>query len=265
MEPSRIRRKVIFQRVLARLQAADPGRWVLKGGMALETRLGDQSRTTKDIDLGSREQIETAEALHEELIAALSEDPDEDYFKLTVSKPKKLAADTSGQRTWRASVRTELAGKTFGSIPLDISGRSREIDHIDVVQLPNELEFAGIAGREIVVVDLHRHSAEKFHAISRSFGDRENTRVRDLVDLTILSSLDKLDSIQLREMVKEVWTERESEDPPGSLPPFPSSWEERYETSIVDIGLEVPGYQEAESQVRSIWSHLAFEARPAES
>jgi hypothetical protein len=32
----RLRRRVMFERIVARLEAADPGRWVLKGGMALE-------------------------------------------------------------------------------------------------------------------------------------------------------------------------------------------------------------------------------------
>lgn len=50
----RLRRRVIFERIVARLHAADPGLWVLKGGMALEVRLGDGARLTKDIDLGLR-------------------------------------------------------------------------------------------------------------------------------------------------------------------------------------------------------------------
>jgi len=44
----RLRRGVFFERILARLEAAQPGRWVLKGGMALEVRLGDDARVTKD-------------------------------------------------------------------------------------------------------------------------------------------------------------------------------------------------------------------------
>ncbi len=32
----RLRRRVLFERIVSRLHAAEPGRWVLKGGMALE-------------------------------------------------------------------------------------------------------------------------------------------------------------------------------------------------------------------------------------
>lgn len=40
----RLRRRVVFERIVARLAHAEPGRWVLKGGMALEVRLRDQAR-----------------------------------------------------------------------------------------------------------------------------------------------------------------------------------------------------------------------------
>lgn len=54
---ARLRRRVVFQRIVMRLQRAEPGRWVLKGGMALEVRLGDAARLTKDIDLGLRDEV----------------------------------------------------------------------------------------------------------------------------------------------------------------------------------------------------------------
>lgn len=44
----RLRRRVVFERVVARLHDADPGSWVLKGGMALDVRLRDEARITKD-------------------------------------------------------------------------------------------------------------------------------------------------------------------------------------------------------------------------
>lgn len=42
--------EVAFRRLLARLEVAAPGRWVLKGGVALLLRL-DPSRTSNDIDI----------------------------------------------------------------------------------------------------------------------------------------------------------------------------------------------------------------------
>jgi hypothetical protein len=41
----------VFERLLARLQAVAPEGWYLKGGFALELRLGARARTTKDVDI----------------------------------------------------------------------------------------------------------------------------------------------------------------------------------------------------------------------
>lgn len=48
---ARNRKRVVFVRLLARLATVAPGRWALKGGFALDLRLADQARTTKDIDI----------------------------------------------------------------------------------------------------------------------------------------------------------------------------------------------------------------------
>ena len=44
---SRLRKRVAFERFLARLKDVAPEGWLLKGGFALELRLGDIARTTK--------------------------------------------------------------------------------------------------------------------------------------------------------------------------------------------------------------------------
>jgi len=47
----RLRKRIAFERFLARLFEHEPSRWVLKGGYALELRLEGRARATKDIDL----------------------------------------------------------------------------------------------------------------------------------------------------------------------------------------------------------------------
>jgi len=47
----RLRKLVAFDRLLARLAVAQPGQWLLKGGVALQLRLGSLARTTRDMDL----------------------------------------------------------------------------------------------------------------------------------------------------------------------------------------------------------------------
>ncbi len=65
----RLRRIVVFERLLARLIQAAPDRWVLKGGLALDYRLGSRARTTKDMDLGRHDK---AGAVHGSRISLIS-------------------------------------------------------------------------------------------------------------------------------------------------------------------------------------------------
>jgi hypothetical protein len=188
----RLRRRVIFERVVARLQTSEPDRWVIKGGMALEVRLGDEARLTKDLDLGLRDEVRTGADLHDRLINALTGDLDADGFTLAAAPPVKLREDSTGNVTWRVKVAARLAGKVFGGIQLDVSPRMHELNATDRMALPNSLAFAGVPTRIAEIIDVHRHAAEKFHAMLRSHGDRENSRVRDLVDLVILIEHDLL-------------------------------------------------------------------------
>lgn len=57
---ARLRKRVAFELFLRRLVKAAPDRWVLKGALALDFRLGGASRPTKDIDLGRDDDEETA-------------------------------------------------------------------------------------------------------------------------------------------------------------------------------------------------------------
>ncbi|MGH3499323.1 MAG: nucleotidyl transferase AbiEii/AbiGii toxin family protein [Nocardioidaceae bacterium] len=47
---SRERKRVVFDRLFARLAATAPDRWLLKGGVALDLRLPDRARATRDVD-----------------------------------------------------------------------------------------------------------------------------------------------------------------------------------------------------------------------
>jgi hypothetical protein len=258
----RLRRRVLFERVAARLQAAEPGSWIVKGGMALEVRLRDDARLTKDLDLGLRESEFDPEELRERLIDALGEDPDDDRFVMSVGRIKRCAEDGQGQASWRVPVSSNLAGRPFGVLKLDISPRAHELDATDVMKLPNTLAFAGIGTRDIEIIDIHRHAAEKLHAMQKDFGDRENSRVRDLIDLVILREHDLLDPDELRSAVWRVWQEREQSAPPDSLPAFPASWPDRYETAADELGLETLSFADATSITAVLWNGVPARKDP---
>lgn len=252
----RLRRRVLFERIVARLDTFEPERWVLKGGMALEVRLRDDARLTKDIDLGLRDEVPDAEDLHERLIDALTVDPDRDGFVLTAAPPVPLGEDSAGQPTWRAKITAHLADRLFGRIQLDISPRAYELDTTDRLALPNSLAFAGIPSPEVEIVDVHRHAAEKLHAMLRDFGDRENSRVRDLVDLVILIEHDLLTPDTLASAARKVWTERDGGDPPNMLGPLPESWPYRYERLAAEQDIHTQSFRDAVASVTRLWAEM---------
>jgi hypothetical protein len=252
----RLRRRVIFERVVARLEAAEPRQWVLKGGMALEVRLRDDARLTKDIDMGLRGAIAEAAELQERLVEALSADPFGDRFVITVGLVTQLMEDGAGHLTWRTKVAAHLAGRPFGGVQLDVSPRAHELEQTDIVPLPNSLAFAGIDAPSIEIIDVHRHAAEKYHAMLRDFGDRENSRVRDLVDLVILREQGLLDPIALSVAIQQVWLERDVTVPPSWVPPFPVSWPDRYEALAADHDLSTTTFPAAVVVVTTLWAEM---------
>ena len=103
----RLRKTVVFDRLLARLSAAAPGRWVLKGALALDFRLGQRGRTTKDLDLIRRDDEEAATS---DLLAAQSVDLG-DFFVFSVEKVGR-PPDAEGDAV-RYRVQAELGGRLF--------------------------------------------------------------------------------------------------------------------------------------------------------
>ena len=256
LSPDRLRRRVVFQRIVTRLQRAEPGRWVIKGGMAMEVRLHDAARLTKDLDLGLREPDVDPEDLRERLIEALSRDDDGDGFVFAVAVPSRMMEDGGGHLTWRVAIEVQLAGRRFGSIKLDVSPRAHELDATDTVTLPNALDFAGFATVDVEIVDVHRHAAEKLHGMLRDFGERENSRVRDLADLMLMLDAKLLSPTPLAAVVMEVWAERDAVAPPAAFPDLPTSWPARYERLAAENDIDPRSFDAAAEQAEALWGEM---------
>lgn len=124
--------------------------------------------------------------LRDDLIDALDTDPDHDHFVFRVGPPTRLATDEAGDTTWRFTITSALDGREFVALPVDISPRAHELVTTQRVTLSTALDFAGVGARTVEIIDVNRHFAEKIHALTTTFSDRPNTRVRDLVDLVLL-------------------------------------------------------------------------------
>jgi hypothetical protein len=247
---------VLLERIVARLESAEPGAWVLKGGMALDVRLGDEARLTRDIDFGLRGEVAGAADLRDRLAAALGGDPDGDGFVVEPGEPTALPVGDDGHRVWRVSVGVDLADRRFGGIQVDVSPRADALDRAERMTLANSLGFAGVPAPAVDVVDIHRHAAEKFRGMLRTFDGRQNTRVRDLVDLVIFIERGMVDPAVLAAAIERVWREYQDADPPTQFPRLPESWPERYEEFAATLDLKARSFPVAFALVGRLWSEI---------
>lgn len=180
----RLRKLVAFDRLMARLLAVAPNRWVLKGAVALHFRLGPWFRTTKDLDLGRQDSEEAATA---DFLAAQSVDLG-DYFTFAIERTGPLDSDMEGA-TVRYHMTAQLAGRRFEDVKVDVGFGDPPVTDPELVRGPDLLAFADIPPIVVPALSLKQHVAEKLHAYTRRYsGGTASTRVKDLTDLVTMSS-----------------------------------------------------------------------------
>jgi hypothetical protein len=236
VEAGRLRRRLVFQRVLRRLSGDD--RWVLKGGYLLEARLAGGARTTRDLDLVTAHATELGQLL-EALEGVLARDPDGDFFRFTVTSTSPLAADEAGFGGWRFSIDARLAGRAFDRVRIDVVGRIAETaGGTEIVEVAAPIIGMDLGSAHVVAVDVAQHAAEKLHALCRTYaGDRPSTRVKDLVDVVLLIEAGALPDPRLADRLRTVFAARDGRDPPPGLPEPPASWARDYAVLVADVGV----------------------------
>jgi predicted nucleotidyltransferase component of viral defense system len=230
----RLRKRVAFERFLARLAVAEPGNWVLKGAFALELRLGVRTRTTKDIDLAGADDEQTATA---RLIAAQAIDL-HDHFSFDVARTAVLD-QAEAFRAVRYSVTAEVAGRRFEQFPVDIVLDERPTVPSERLSIPSLLDFADIQPIEMPVIALEQHLAEKVHAYTATYGPQEqhSTRIKDLIDILLIADLATPYADRLHASLTATFSNRERQPHPTALPPPPASWANPYARAAADVGL----------------------------
>jgi hypothetical protein len=249
----RLRRIVVFDRIAARLSVAEQ-EWVLKGGAALEFRLGLRARATKDLDLVLRSEPSNGATIRDVLIETLTSDVDRDRFVFTVGHPTELATDAAGNPGWRFPVDGALAGKTFIAVKMDVVLRPVELAATERISLPGKLDFAGIRPRTIESSDRSQHFAEKLHALTRDYGLRPNTRVKDLVDLLLLIHNGLSPDEHLLAVVRHVFTVRATHQVPTGIPDPPPAWRDEYPALAASAELNEQDLPTALDTLRAFWA-----------
>lgn len=248
----RLRRQLVFQRILARLALDDC--WVLKGGFALEVRLADVARATRDLDLAALVDTSTT-GIQDQLDEALDHDVDDDGFTFVVSAARRIAPEQAGVAAWGTSVNAHLGGRLFQSVHVDVSARPEEVrDGVERLVVPPGVDGVGLAPVSVLTVDVAQHAAEKFHALTRGYADgRPSSRVKDLVDIVLLIEAGLLPDDRLGERLIHVHAVRDGALPPARIPEPPAAWRVEYARLVADLRLATTDVDEAMAMIRRIY------------
>jgi hypothetical protein len=216
-----LRREVAFERILARLVAEDAEAWLLKGGVALDYRLRD-ARSTLDLDLSSK--VNLAE-FQEKLVRAMAMDLN-DYFEIQISGEPSRPVDEIN--TYRFALDVRLNDRTFMKISIDVGFADPWIGDAEVLTSSEVLAFAGLAPVIVRAIPIEQHIAEKLHAYTKSYNGRPSSRVKDLVDLVLLSGYRPIEANALATVLDAVFHARATHELPKSFAPPPRDWLEPY-------------------------------------
>jgi len=253
----RMRKRVAFERFLARLQAPPDSPWFLKGAFALDLRFGDRARATKDLDLGidlsllsdpTLGRAEIVEGLREGVAYLL-----EDFFVFSIPGEGEEIVQEPGGRAYRFTAQASLADRPFEAFRVDVGAGLQLVVPIEEIPESETLAFAGIVPGRFRAISFPQHFAEKAHAFTRPWEDRENTRVKDLVDLTLMLEKEKLDLESLRIALEAVFDRRGTHPLPHEIPDAPVSWAASFTATASDLGLTHTTVEDAVGLIREFW------------
>lgn len=261
LDLQRVRRQVAFDRLLCRLFAEPNAPWLLKGGYAMELRV-KAARTTRDIDLAlKRLPVPSAdwEANAPNVLEVLREAGQidmQDYFSFVFSDATQ-DLDAAPYGGARFPVDARLAGRTFAKFHLDVSTGDVLGEPYESLPGRDWLGFAGIATASFQAISPEEQFAEKLHAYTLPREGRENTRVKDLVDLILLIEQAKLDADRLPKSIRETFQRRKTHKISASLPTPPMSWSKPFAEMARECGLEADISKQF-NQVERFYKKLAL-------
>jgi predicted nucleotidyltransferase component of viral defense system len=211
-----LRRHAALERLMVRLDHVAPGRWALKGGLALETRLGAHARVSVDLDA---DHVLGGDAARADLQqAAVAEAGD--YFDFALTGSQGLI-DSGVRLAIRYALESSLAGRPFEPLQVDVTLARPEPWDAQPALRPGLLRELGLGPIPVLLIPVARQVAEKLHAYTRVYKGRGTTRAKDLVDLLLVLRYERVEVDLLQEAIVRVFQHRGTHPVPESLPPPP--------------------------------------------
>jgi Nucleotidyl transferase AbiEii toxin, Type IV TA system len=230
---------VAFAGAMDAAQASDDPRFLIKGGTAMELRLGLGARTTKDVDLVFRgDPRKMLDALEEAFATPYGE------FSFRRKGPIEDIRDTGSRRL---AMQVEFAGSSWQTLQLEVA--RPEAEEPELVPVAVSLaDFKLNSPSVVACLSLRYQIAQKLHAVTERPEDRENLRFWDLIDLIFLREIQSGDLVSVREACVQTFSTRFTHAWPPELD-VPNFWRDPYIVAIEEIDRVLPATVEAAALV----------------
>jgi hypothetical protein len=257
----RLRTKLMMERLLARLFHTEDAPWLLKGGLAFELRYHPRARSTRDVDLAML--ANDSESTREPSTLAVARDALQraaqldlgDYLRFTIGEARKeLHGPPQGGASFPVTAR--LADKEFGRFHVDVGLGDALVGAPELLVGDDLLGFAGIGPARVRAISRSQQFAEKLHAYTYPWGDRENKRVKDLVDMVLLIERGALDAQQVHEAARATFAVRARHNLPKQLAPPPAAWRDEYAALAAEAEVVARDVDTAFQLLAGYWSSV---------
>jgi hypothetical protein len=223
--------------------------FITRGGIAMELRMGEKARVTRDVDLVLRGD---PDSLLGHLDTAFAEDYEEFAFERDEPRPLQLRP-----HVYRTRVKTSFRTKPFMTIVLEIAPVEAGGDEVEVLPA-HDLSKIGMDGPQLIpVLAVRWQIAQKLHALTepplRSGG--ENPRYWDLIDLQLLHAIVGEDLAPVKDACQRIFASRHQQPWPPSITLYPS-WPELYATIANGLDMPITDVNEAAKIVQELIQHI---------
>ncbi|MCB9012007.1 MAG: nucleotidyl transferase AbiEii/AbiGii toxin family protein [Actinobacteria bacterium] len=257
--PERVRRALAFEFCIAaftRGHSADDPRIIVTGGVAMELRLRDTARATKDIDAVLRDtepdRIEAYvdSALSEPLLDGLVS------FRIAGQQPIGPTSAT------RFDIRVLYQDRSFAKIRLEVSAAHPDDSSWDAVP---PMDIAPTLGVDVGLaavpcLSIQDQIAQKIHAVTDPH--ENNDRYRDLIDLILLDGLRAAEDHVVLDACKQVFVLRDRHAWPPEVV-VRDGWPNGYAQLASDSSFEPADVEAAATLVQQIIDRIASAAGPS--
>ena len=209
-----------YQRLLDRLfteSSAGSDMWVLKGATSLLCRYL-VVRSSKDIDLATRQSLDAAE---ETLRSALRKDAG-DHLNFQIRTVTEFERRSEGRRI---ALSVTCAGTELSAFHIDLISSIQFPKHLDYVTPKQPIALDGLEIIPYPSWPLVNAVADKVAATFELYDGRPSTRYRDLVDLFLLLQHGEFDLVKLRTAIHTEFDRRHLRLPTEFAVPDPSAWQ----------------------------------------